>query len=110
MQAIVRKPLLTALIDSQKTVDRVEVKELRFSAQQKSGLHLHPCPVIGYIAEGTILFQAEGQPAEVLKGGDAFFEPANTKIIHFDAQDQPVKFIAYYLLGEDDHELIQMLE
>lgn len=109
MQTIVRKSLLTALIDSQKTVDRVEVNELSFSPQQQTGLHLHPCPVIGYIAEGTILFQVEGQPAKVLQTGDAFFEPANTKIIHFDAQDQPVKFIACYLLGKDDRELIQIL-
>jgi quercetin dioxygenase-like cupin family protein len=109
--AIVRKPLLTALIEGQKSVGRVEIKEILFAAQQKTGLHLHPCPVVGYVAEGMVLFQVEGEPEQVLKAGDAFYEPANRRIIHFDAHgEQPMKFIAYYLLGEEDHELITMLE
>jgi hypothetical protein len=56
------------------SVSRVEIKEINFAAHQKTGLHLHPGPVVGYIAEGTILFQVEEQPA---------------------------KFIAYYRLGRD---------
>jgi quercetin dioxygenase-like cupin family protein len=109
--SIVRKPLLTAPIEGQKLVSRVEINEIKFAAHQKTGLHLHPCPVVGYIAEGTILFQAEGQSAKALEAGAAFYEPANTKIVHFDNQgEQPAKFIAYYLLGRDDHELIRRLE
>jgi hypothetical protein len=45
----------------------------------------------------------------VLKAGDAFFEPANTKILHFDAQEHGATFIAYYLLGAGETELIKML-
>jgi quercetin dioxygenase-like cupin family protein len=59
----------------------------------------------------TILFQVDGQRAQVLKAGDAFYEPPNTKIVHFDNPgEQPAKFIAYYLLDRDEHELITMLE
>jgi len=109
-QAIVRKPLLTAIIEGQKLVDRVEIKEIEFVANQSTGLHLHPCPVVGYIAEGTILFQVEGQPAKVLKAGDVFFEPANTRIIHFDnPTEERTKFICYYLLGKEDRDVIKML-
>ena len=90
---------------------RREIKEIEFSAHQTTGIHLHPGPVFGYIVEGTITFQIEGRPVTVLKAGDAFFEPANTRIIRFDnATGRRVKFIAYYLLGKKDHDLIKMLE
>lgn len=107
---IVRRHLLSAIIDVQKTVDRVEIKEVTLSARQRTGLHLHPCPVVGYITEGAILFQIEGQQTTDLKPGDAFFEPAYTRVSHFDnATDQPAKFVACYLVGPDDQELITML-
>lgn len=109
-QAIVRKTLLTALIDGQKMINRVEIKEVKFAPHQKTGVHLHPCPVVGVIAEGTVFFQVEGEAAKTLKAGDAFFEPANRKIVHFDAMDQSVKFIAYSLLEQNDNELIKMLQ
>jgi quercetin dioxygenase-like cupin family protein len=68
--------------------------------------------VTGYIAEGSVIFQVEGEAAKTLKAGDAFFEPANTRIVHFDnaSATQPMAFIAFYLLGEDERELIRMLE
>ena len=106
---IIRKPLLTAAFPFPKNVGRVEIKEIRFAPWQKTGLHRHPCPVVGYIAQGTIRFQVFGQSAQTLQAGQAFYEPANTKIVHFDALGKPAKFIAYYLLGPTDHKLIEML-
>lgn len=49
---------------------------------------------------------------KTLKAGDAFFEPANTKILHFDNASaiEPMTFIAFYLLGKGEDELIRMLE
>jgi len=35
----------------------------------------------------------------VLRAGDDFFEPANTRIPHFDAQEQGASFVAHYLLS-----------
>jgi quercetin dioxygenase-like cupin family protein len=108
----VRKPLLTAVADPAKTLCRIEVKEIEFKPGQATGVHQHPCPVTGYIAEGSVIFQVEGEAAKTLKAGDAFFEPANTRIVHFDnaSATQPMAFIAFYLLGEDERELIRMLE
>ncbi|HEY4368832.1 MAG TPA: cupin domain-containing protein [Steroidobacteraceae bacterium] len=106
---IVRKPLLTAAIEGSKNVDRVESKQIDFSPGQKTGVHLHPCPVVGYIASGSVVFQVEGESARTLKAGEAFFEPANKKILRFDALDQPTRFVAYYLLGKNDKELIRNL-
>jgi quercetin dioxygenase-like cupin family protein len=91
-------------------VERVEVKEVTLAAGQGTGLHFHACPVVGYVTEGAIVFQFEGQPATELKPGDAFFEPADVRVAHFDnATDQPARFIACYLMGPDDEELITML-
>lgn len=110
-ETIVRKPLLTAILDPAKTTSRIEVKEIEFKPGQATGLHLHPGPVTGYIAKGTVRFQVEGQPVVILKAGDAFFEPPNIRILHFDnvSTTEPMTFIAFYLLDEGEHELIRML-
>jgi quercetin dioxygenase-like cupin family protein len=111
-QQIIRKDLLTAIIAGGKDVSRVQIKEVDFAPSQRSGLHLHPCLVVGYVATGTILFQIEGGPAKSLQAGSAFFEPANVKIAHFDnaSPQEPATFVAFCLLGKDDQALIAMLE
>lgn len=79
-------------------------------AGQETGLHLHPCPVVGTITQGSIRFQIAGHSEKILRAGDAFFEPAHTRIAHFDATAEgPAKFIACYLLGQDEDALIEML-
>ena len=110
-QTIFRKPLLDAPLDSVKFTSRVEVKEINFEPGQETGKHKHPCPVVGYIAEGAVLFQVEGEDPKTLKRGEAFFEPPGKTVVHFDnaSSSEPVKFIAFYLLGEHDSELIHML-
>ena len=58
------------------------------------------------------MIQIEGRGSETLKAGDAFFEPANVKMLRFDnaSNEAGMKFIAFYLLGEEERELIRMLE
>src|SRR5260370_71682 len=90
---ITRKPILTAMIEGTKNVQRVEVAEIRFAANQRTGVHLHPCPVVGLIVTGSVVFQIDGQPERTLKSGDAFFEPANTRILRFDAGDEATTFV-----------------
>lgn len=106
---IVRTPLLTAQ-PINKMVRRTEVKEIIFKPLQKTSVHLHPCPVVGYIAEGSAVFQIKGGPVQLLKQGEAFYEPANTVIEKFDnASDRlPLKFIAFYLI-DDEREIIKIL-
>ena len=111
-QTIIRKPLLTALLDSVKATKRVEIKQIDFSPGQATGLHNHPCPVVGYVARGSVRFQIEGELPKTLHTGDAFFEPPNKTILHFDnaSDTDPMTFIAFYLLDENERELIHMLE
>lgn len=106
---IVRNDLLTANIKS-KTVSKINIMEINFPPGQKAAYHKHPCPIVGYIVSGEILLQVEGDSAKVLKAGDAFYEPAETPIIHFDnySETVPASFIAFYLTDKEK-ELIEIL-
>jgi quercetin dioxygenase-like cupin family protein len=109
---IVRKALLSASVKSPRAAERVEVKEIELAPGQATGLHRHPCHVVGYIAAGSILFQVEGQPSKLLKAGDAFHEPENARMLHFDnaSNSAPARFVAFYLLGAAEERLIEMLD
>jgi quercetin dioxygenase-like cupin family protein len=89
----------------------VDVREITLAAGQKTGRHLHPCTVVGYIASGTAIYQIEGEPAQTLQAGGAFHEPANTVISQFSnaSNTEPLTFIAFYLL-DGEQELITILE
>ena len=107
--AIHRKPLLAANIN-RRAVTSVDVRQITFMPNQQTGKHRHPCPVVGYIAWGTAIFQIEGQPARQLIEGEAFYEPADTVILRFDnaSQTDSLTFIACYLLN-GQQELVHML-
>jgi quercetin dioxygenase-like cupin family protein len=106
---ITRKNLTTALMDQK--VSKVEIQEITFPAGQTAPKHLHPCPVVGYIKSGSVLFQIEGENPIVLKEGDSFYEPKNVNILHFDnvSKDKPMTFIAFYLkeAEEDNVKIVQ---
>jgi len=109
--ALIRKDLLRAVPLGQPNVAGVEIKEIDFAPNQQMGLHRHPCPVVSYVAAGTIRFQVEGGPIQVLPAGRAFFEPADARIAHFDnaSPREPARFIAFHLPGPNDQQLIEML-
>jgi quercetin dioxygenase-like cupin family protein len=107
--AIERRHLLTAGIGG-RNVTTVDVREIQFQPDQKTGRHFHPCAVVGYIVAGAALFQIEGQPEQTLAAGSAFYEPADAVIARFDNASitEPMKFIACYLL-DGAQDLIRML-
>ncbi len=109
MTTIVRKPLLAAAIGG-RSVGSVDVREIRFEAGQTTGRHVHPCPVLGYIASGAAVLEIEGRPPQPLLAGAAFYEPADTVIARFDnaSSTEPMTFIAFYLLTADEP-LIRLL-
>jgi quercetin dioxygenase-like cupin family protein len=106
---ILRKPLLRAFLPKNH-VTSVDVREITFQPNQEAGRHKHPCPVFGYIAEGSAVLQIEGQPPQELQTGSAFYEPAYVIITRFDnaSATAPMKFIAHYLL-DGEQTLIEML-
>lgn len=98
----VRKDLLAATVNQKVSV--VEIKEINIGPGQAAPQHLHPSPVVGYVVKGSVLFQVEGQEAVILKAGDAFYEPKNKTVLHFDnaAKNEPVTFVAFYLKKADE--------
>jgi quercetin dioxygenase-like cupin family protein len=107
-----RRTLLNATLQAGTEIERVEVARVELAPAQPAGLHLHPCPVIGWIVAGVIRFQVADGPVVTLQAGDAFFEPANVRIPHFDnsSETEAAVFIACYLLAPGEHRLIEMLE
>lgn len=51
--------------------------------------HRHPGgPCFGYVLEGEMLFELEGEAPRVLKAGDAFWEPGGDVIHYSDANNR----------------------
>lgn len=105
---IVREHLLTGLFDSH--IDRIEAHRITLQPAQQAGRHSHPGGVVGYVEDGDILFEIDGQPATRLHKGSVFYEPPGTVITHFDnaSGTATATFIAFYPLT-GDQELIAML-
>jgi quercetin dioxygenase-like cupin family protein len=77
--------------------------------------HRHCGPVFGYILEGEMLFELEGEPERVIRAGEVFWEPGGD-VIHYqdrnNRQDMPCRFVIVMicapgepmmtLVGEDE--------
>jgi quercetin dioxygenase-like cupin family protein len=105
-----RKALLDVVVASQQ-LSKVEAKEITMSAGQAAPKHSHPCPVVGYVLSGKVLFQEEGEEKRTIAAGEAFYEPMDKVILHFDnaSAEQPMTFLAFHL-KEGDEALIKMVE
>jgi quercetin dioxygenase-like cupin family protein len=57
--------------------------------------HRHSGPVFGYVLEGELRFELEGEPVRVLKEGETFWEPGGD-VIHYqdgnNRDDMPLRF------------------
>lgn len=57
--------------------------------------HRHCGPCFGYVLEGEMVFELEGEPERVLRAGEAFWEPGGD-VIHYqdgnNRDDVPVRF------------------
>jgi quercetin dioxygenase-like cupin family protein len=67
--------------------------------------HRHPGgPAFGYVLEGEMLFELEGQPPRVVRAGEAFWEPGGDVIHYSDANhrdDVRLRFIVTMLCAPD---------
>ncbi|MGV9797155.1 cupin domain-containing protein [Mycobacterium sp. NPDC003449] len=69
-----------------------------------SGPHRHSGPVFGYVLEGEILFELEGEEPYSVKAGQAFWEPG-FDTVHYQAgnlrDDIESKFVVFMLCAPD---------
>ena len=75
--------LLTANFSPRKVV-KIEAGDFHFVPGQIAPIHTHDAPAIGYVSKGEILYQVEGEKPQLLREGDAFYEPAGPRILRFD--------------------------
>ena len=50
--------------------------------------HRHAGPAFGYMLEGEMLFELEGDPPRVIRAGEAFWEPGGDVIHYSDANNR----------------------
>ncbi|MEU6783292.1 cupin domain-containing protein [Nonomuraea angiospora] len=62
--------------------------------------HRHSGPAFGYVIEGAIRFELEGEPERVVEAGETFWEPGGDVIHYQDGNalpDAPAKFVVFML-------------
>lgn len=99
---VVRKQIKNVTFNA-RPISHVDIREITLAPGQAGPLHKHPCPVVGYIVSGSALYQAKGQPPVTLKAGEAFYEPADVVITHFDnaSKTEPLHFVINYLMDKE---------
>lgn len=75
--------LLSISFDAREVV-KIEAGDFHFSPGQVAPIHTHDAPAIGYVSKGEILYQVEGMKPQLLREGDAFYEPVGPRILRFD--------------------------
>jgi quercetin dioxygenase-like cupin family protein len=69
-----------------------------------SGPHRHSGPVFGYVLEGEILFELEGEEPYPIEAGQAFWEPG-FDVVHYQAanlrDDISSRFVVFMLCAPD---------
>ncbi|MEV6177217.1 cupin domain-containing protein [Streptomyces sp. NPDC052016] len=62
--------------------------------------HRHTGPAFGYVIEGEVRFELEGEPERVVKAGETFWEPGGDVIHYQDGNardDAPCRFVVTML-------------
>jgi quercetin dioxygenase-like cupin family protein len=75
------------------------VVEVLYAPGGASPVHTHPCPVIGYVAEGAIRIQVKGQPEVVYHAGESFYEAPNGvhQVSANASNTKPAKLLAFFV-------------
>lgn len=95
--------LLTANFAPRQVV-QVEVGDFHFKPGQVAPIHTHDAPAIGFVAKGMIIYQVEGETPQILREGDAFYEPTDSRILRFDnaSATEEAIFVDFNLEQEDE--------
>lgn len=75
--------ILTAKFDPRQVV-QIESGDFHFKPWQVGPIHTHPAVCVGYVTKGGVIFQVEGEKPQIIRTGDAFYEPAGPRIMRFD--------------------------
>jgi quercetin dioxygenase-like cupin family protein len=74
--------------------------------------HRHSGPCFGYVLEGEMVFELEGEPERVVRAGEAFWEPGG-EVIHYQTgnnrDDIPMRF-KVTMLGEPGKPMLTLVD
>ena len=106
-----RTPISTHHISPDKKVTSVSVVRIDYKPAQRTGRHIHPMPVIGYVLEGSFVVKVSGGSETHYTVGQSIYEPADTVIERFDndSSTKPSVLIGHYLAGPGQTELVRLL-
>src|SRR5258708_24137682 len=81
----------------------VTVVEVNYGPGESSTPHSHPCPVIGYVLEGTLRTQVKGEPEPIYKAGESFYEAPNRGhlVSANPSHTTSTKLLAYFVCDHD---------
>ena len=70
---------------------------------ESSKAHSHPCPVIGYVLEGSLRMKVTGEPEVIYNSGESFYEAPNGvhEVSANASQTKPAKLIAYFVCDRE---------
>jgi len=57
--------------------------------------HRHPGPAFGYVVEGEMRFELEGEPERVIRAGEAFWEPGGDVIHYQDGNNRTDSWVRF---------------
>jgi quercetin dioxygenase-like cupin family protein len=82
---------------------KVTLVEVTYAPGDSSTAHRHPCPVIGYVLEGSYRTRSGAEPEAVYTAGQTFYEaPGAVHRVSANAStDRPVRFLAYFVCDSD---------
>jgi len=98
-RTVLSKPLPKLNGDHLKAV----LLEVRYGPGEASSPHSHPCAVMGYVVEGSLRTQVQGEPEMIYKAGETFYEaPNGVHLVSANASStEPAKFVAYLICDRD---------
>lgn len=78
---------------------KVTMVEVIFGPGESSMPHSHPCPVIGYMLEGSLHMKVKGEPEAIYSAGQSFYEAPNSvhEVAANASRTKAAKFIAYFV-------------
>ena len=82
---------------------RVTVVAVTYGPGESSKPHSHPCPVIGYVLEGSLRTKLMGESEVIYNSGESFYEAPNGvhEISANASQAKPAKLIAYFVCDRE---------
>ena len=82
---------------------KVVLLEVRYEPGEVSLPHSHPCALVGYVVEGALRTQVQGQAEMIYKAGQSFYEaPNGVHLVSANASTrEPAKFLAYFICDRD---------